>query len=146
MRAPLLASALLLSSATPAFAAAEGGAKSGLLDPHLGLMTWTIIVFVLLLLGLRKFAFGPILEAVRGREQAITDAMAAAERDRAEAAKLIAEQKAAIANHFRSRDAGYQELTATVARSAEALKNRRLLGVQDLAWALINNPAFLFNR
>jgi len=70
MRAPLLASALLLSSATPAFAAAEGGAKSGLLDPHLGLMTWTIIVFVLLLLGLRKFAFGPILEAVRGREQA----------------------------------------------------------------------------
>jgi F-type H+-transporting ATPase subunit b len=96
MRAPFLASALLVLSASPAFAAAEGGAKSGLLDPHLGLMSWTIIVFVLLLLGLRKFAFGPILEAVRGREQAIADAMATAERDRAEAAKLVAEQKAAI--------------------------------------------------
>ena len=96
MRAPLLASALLVLTASPAFASAEAGAKPGLLDPHLGLMTWTIIVFVLLLLGLRKFAFGPILEAVRGREQAIADAMAAAERDRTEAAKLVAEQKAAI--------------------------------------------------
>jgi F-type H+-transporting ATPase subunit b len=59
-------------------------------------MTWTIIVFVLLMIGLKTFAFGPILEAVAGREQAIRDAMAAAERDRAEAAKLIADQKAAI--------------------------------------------------
>lgn len=92
----LRAFALLLLSATPAFAAAEGGAKPGLLDPHYGLMTWTIIVFVLLMLGLRKFAWGPILSAVRDREQALTDAMAAAERDRAEAAKLVAEQKAAI--------------------------------------------------
>ena len=24
--------------------------------------------------------------------------------------------------------------------------NARLFGVQDLAWALINSPAFLFNR
>ncbi|MDQ8170958.1 MAG: F0F1 ATP synthase subunit B, partial [Gemmatimonadota bacterium] len=75
---------------------AEAAAKPGLLDPHLGLMTWTIIVFVLLMIGLKTFAFGPILEAVSGREQAIRDAIAAAERDRAEAAKLIAEQKAAI--------------------------------------------------
>jgi len=96
MRAPFLASALLVLSASPAFAAAEGGAKSGLLDPHLGLMSWTIIVFVLRMIGLKKFAFGPIVDAVAGREQAIRDAIAAAERDRAEAAKLIAEQKAAI--------------------------------------------------
>ncbi|MFM8567433.1 MAG: F0F1 ATP synthase subunit B [Gemmatimonadota bacterium] len=98
MRAPLSALALLAAAASPALASseAEAAAKPGLLDPHLGLMTWTIIVFVLLMLGLKKFAFGPILEAVAGRERAITDAMAAAERDRAEAAKLIAEQKAAI--------------------------------------------------
>lgn len=56
------------------------------------------------------------------------------------------EQKATLANYFRGRDTGFQELTAAVQRSAESLKNRRLLGVQDLAWALINNPAFLFNR
>jgi F-type H+-transporting ATPase subunit b len=67
-----------------------------MLDPHLGLITWTILIFVTLMLLLKKFAFGPILEAVNSRERAITDAMAAAERDRNEAARLMAEQKAAI--------------------------------------------------
>ncbi|MBM4005253.1 MAG: DUF1553 domain-containing protein [Planctomycetes bacterium] len=56
------------------------------------------------------------------------------------------EQKQVLANHFRSMDSDYQSLLAAVQRSTEAIKNRRLLGVQDLAWALINNPAFLFNR
>lgn len=94
MRALRLALALLPLTATPAFAA-EGGAGN-LLTPHYGLITWTIVVFIATLLVLRKFAFGPILQAVQSREQALTDAMAAAERDRNEAAKLVAEQKAAI--------------------------------------------------
>ena len=75
--------------------AAEEGVKVNLLEPHFGLMFWTIVVFVGLLFLLRKFAFGPLLAAVRSREQALTDAMAAAERDRNEAAKLLAEQRAA---------------------------------------------------
>ncbi len=95
MRTLLSAAALLILSASPAFAAAEGG-KVNLLDPHYGLITWTIVVFVVSFLVLKKFAWAPILEAVRGREQALTDAMAAAERDRNEAAALVVEQKAAI--------------------------------------------------
>jgi hypothetical protein len=39
---------------------------------------------------------------------------------------------------------------ATLKRAAELgtkqLEQARLIGAQDLAWALINNPAFLFNR
>lgn len=91
----LSALALLALTASPALAA-DAGAKPGLLDPHLGLMTWTLVVFALLMLGLRVFAWGPILAAVEGREKALADVMAAAERDRAEAARLVAEQKAAI--------------------------------------------------
>lgn len=94
MRAFRYAVAMLLLTATPAVAA-EGGSGS-LLTPHYGLITWTIVVFVATLLVLRKYAFGPILQAVQSREQALTDAMAAAERDRNEAAKLVLEQKAAI--------------------------------------------------
>ena len=30
--------------------------------------------------------------------------------------------------------------------SEEQLKNQRLTAAQDLTWALINNPAFLFNH
>lgn len=87
------AAAVLAASATPAFAAEGGGS---LLDLHYGLMFWTILIFIGTMLILRKFAWGPILEGVRAREQALTDAMAAAQRDRSEAARLMAEQKAAL--------------------------------------------------
>jgi F-type H+-transporting ATPase subunit b len=97
MRSFSAAAFLLALSASPAFAAAaEEGGKVNLLDPHYGLISWTIVVFISTLLILRKFAFGPILSAVRAREQALADAMAAAERDRNESAKLLAEQRAAI--------------------------------------------------
>jgi F-type H+-transporting ATPase subunit b len=96
MRQLSAALSLLALSASPAFAAAAEGGKKSLLDPHYGLIFWTIVVFVVVLVVLRWKAFGPILDAVNAREQAITDAMAAAERDRNEAAKLVAEQKAAI--------------------------------------------------
>ena len=33
-----------------------------------------------------------------------------------------------------------------VGLSAKQLSNKRLYGTQDIAWALINNPAFLFNH
>jgi hypothetical protein len=35
---------------------------------------------------------------------------------------------------------------AEVAMSAAQAKNPRLTAAQDLTWALINNPAFLFNH
>lgn len=56
------------------------------------------------------------------------------------------EQKAKLATHFQSLDTDYQRLKAEVQRAEEQLKNKRLIGVQDLAWALINSPGFLFNR
>jgi hypothetical protein len=51
-----------------------------------------------------------------------------------------------LADFYRTIDGELARLTAEVARSNEQLKNQRLVGLQDLAWALINNPAFLFNR
>jgi hypothetical protein len=56
------------------------------------------------------------------------------------------EQKQKLAAHYRSQDEELVRLAREVAKSEEMLKNRRLVGMQDLAWALINNPAFLFNR
>ena len=56
------------------------------------------------------------------------------------------EQKAAIAAHYRTLDSDLERLSAAVKTAGDQVKNARALGLQDLAWALINNPAFLFNR
>ena len=90
MRTSLTTLSLLAVSATPAFAA-EGG--TDLLSPNAGLMFWTLIIFVILLAVLAKFAFGPITRAVEARERALSDAIEGAKRDREEAARLLAEHK-----------------------------------------------------
>jgi len=56
------------------------------------------------------------------------------------------DQAATIAAHYKSLDAEHARLSAEVQRTAEQAKSARAIGVQDLGWALINNPAFLFNR
>ncbi len=94
MRTVLRSFALLALSASPA--AAEETKKS-LLDPSYGLMVWTLVIFVILVFVLSKYAFGPITAAVAAREQALEDAIAGAKRDREEAATLLAEHRANLA-------------------------------------------------
>lgn len=53
--------------------------------------------------------------------------------------------KAELARYFRSLDSELARLQRELAESAPP-SDKRLLGVQDLAWALINSPAFLFNH
>ncbi len=70
---------------------------SSFTDVKPGLIIWTWITFIVVLLVLRKVAWGPLLTSVEGREKNIVNAIESAKRERAEAEKLLAEQKSAVA-------------------------------------------------
>jgi len=91
-----LAASLMLT-ATPAMASeAAEGAPVDLLAPSTGVMAWTLIIFLLLLFVLSKFAFKPLFAAVEAREKALSDAIEGAKRDRAETEAALAQQRAQL--------------------------------------------------
>jgi F-type H+-transporting ATPase subunit b len=86
---------LMLTTLQEHSAAAEAAQEhaSGPLTVEGGLMIWTIVVFLLLLAILRRFAWPAILGAVEAREQALERMLADAARDREQAAALLAENQ-----------------------------------------------------
>ena len=77
-------------AAAPAFAREE---VSGPLVVNGGLMIWTLVVFGLLFVVLKKFAWPAILGAVEAREAALEKQIADAERMNAEARAALEAQK-----------------------------------------------------
>ncbi|HEY1909101.1 MAG TPA: F0F1 ATP synthase subunit B [Myxococcaceae bacterium] len=71
-------------------------AASSLVDVRPGLIFWTLITFFLVAVLLRRVAWGPILKVVDDREKTIAASIESAKRERAEAERLLAEQKDAI--------------------------------------------------
>jgi F-type H+-transporting ATPase subunit b len=53
---------------------------AGLVEPGVGLIFWTTIVFLLLLFILGKYAWKPILKAIKEREESITNALSSADK------------------------------------------------------------------
>jgi F-type H+-transporting ATPase subunit b len=91
---------LILMIAAPSllFAQHESEGGGGLYDINTGLSVWTLIVFVILLLILRKYAWGPIVDAVDSREKGIQAAIDGAAELNAEAAKLLEEHREQMAD------------------------------------------------
>ncbi len=92
-----LAMPALLAGASP-LAAAEGAGGGGLLTVDAGLMVWTLIVFGLLLLLLKRFAWPVVLGAVEAREKKLEEQIAETARNRDESAALLAEQRKLLAD------------------------------------------------
>lgn len=59
-----------------------------LLTPALGLFFWTALVFIVILVLLKKLAWKPILKAIKDREDSIEEALKTAELARAEMSQL----------------------------------------------------------
>jgi F-type H+-transporting ATPase subunit b len=80
----------------PVFAAEDGGG-SFLVSPDVGLMIWTLVVFLLSMYILSKVAYPRIAEALDKRQQAIEDAIDTAERTRTEADALLQQYRERLA-------------------------------------------------
>ena len=96
MRLSPLRSLVLLALSPVALFAQEGSGTRTFMKPDTGLMFWTLVIFVVLLFILSKFAFGPLTKAVEDRERALQEAIDKAQADREAAAKLLQEHQAKI--------------------------------------------------
>jgi F-type H+-transporting ATPase subunit b len=67
-----------------------------LLLPEFGLLIWTLLAFLIVFFILGKYAWPAIVKGLRDRESGITDALATAERVKAEMAELKSENEALL--------------------------------------------------
>lgn len=80
-----------------------------LVTPELGLIVWTTLVFCILFFLLAKFAWKPILKAVKDREASIEEALNAAEEATRKMAELKSNNEALLNEARLERDAMLKE-------------------------------------
>jgi len=98
--------------------AAEKAEESGgsfLVSPGLGLMIWTLVLFLFTMWVLSKVAFPKIQEALDKRAKTISESIEAAERQRKESDELLAEYRARLAEAREQAD----DIMARARKSAE---------------------------
>ncbi|MGH2923285.1 MAG: F0F1 ATP synthase subunit B, partial [Solirubrobacterales bacterium] len=109
--------------------AAEHGAEGGggeeeggnfLVTPGLGLMIWTLVLFLFTMWILSKVAFPRIQEALDKRAKAIAESLDAAERSKKESEEMVAEYRARLKEAREQAD----DIVARARKAAEAAKTQ----------------------
>ena len=95
-----------------------------LLTPGLGLIFWQLVGFLVLLFILGKFAWKPILGALSERESSIEDALAAAEKAKAEMAQLKSENEQLLAEARKEREKMLKDATDTANQLREEAREQ----------------------
>ena len=111
-------------------------------DFSVGLFFWQSLLFIALILLLKKFAWGPILTAVEEREDGIKDALEAAEKAKAEMQTLNADNERILAEARIERDAllkEAREIKDGIVNDAKELANTEADKILTTAKDQINN-------
>lgn len=90
-------------------------------DIRPGLTVWTWIIFLIVAWLLKRYAWGPLMQAVATREQNISQAIDAAKRERKEAEKLLADQQELLAKSRQEAADAVRETRAELERFREGL-------------------------
>lgn len=96
-----------------------------LLLPHLGLIVWTLIAFLLVLFLLSKFAWKPILKGLDERENTIAGSIAMAEKVKLEMVQLKGENEALLT--------AAREERATMIKEAKITKDKMIADAKEEA-------------
>jgi F-type H+-transporting ATPase subunit b len=100
--------------------AAEEGGGSFLVSPNLGLMIWTLLVFLFTMWVLSKLAFPRIQEALDKRANAIRESIDQAEKTRVEADKILDEYRARLKEAREQAD----DIVARARKAADSAKSQ----------------------
>lgn len=95
-----------------------------LLSPGLGLIFWQLVAFLVLLFVLGKFAWRPILGALHERESSIEEALATAEKAKAEMAQLKSENEQLLAEARKEREKMLKDATETANKLREEAREQ----------------------
>jgi F-type H+-transporting ATPase subunit b len=98
-----------------------------LLDPKLGLFVFTLLVFLIVAGLLRKFAWGPMMEAIAKRETTIEESINRAEKALEEARQISADNEKAK----REAEAEAQRVMREAREAAEALRTEEVEKTRD---------------
>ncbi|HEY3250563.1 MAG TPA: F0F1 ATP synthase subunit B, partial [Ignavibacteria bacterium] len=109
--------------------------KDTLLSVEPGLMIWTIVIFVLLVFILKKFAWGPLLQSLKNREMGIKDSIEKAEILKQESEKLLARNRELLAKA----DEEARKVIAEGKDMAEKLRNDIINKTHDDAARMLHN-------
>jgi F-type H+-transporting ATPase subunit b len=93
-----------------------------LVTPGFGMIFWSTITFLAVLLILSKFVWKPIMSALKTREASIEDALQAAELAREEMEKLTADNEKLMAEARAEREKVLKEATKIANRLKEEAK------------------------
>ena len=101
-----------------------------LVKPDLGLVIWMTLTFFIVLFVLAKYAWKPILKAVKTREDNIDNAISQAAKVQAEMAQLKNDNEALLTKA--------REERATMLKEAKDIKDKMITDAKDLAKAEAN--------
>ena len=107
--------------------------SSGLLQIEPGLILWTVVIFLILTVVLKKLAWKPILAALDERENKIKESLEKADAAQKEAERMRADYETSIAQARQEA----QELIAKGRKTAEATREEILQKARDEADAVL---------
>jgi F-type H+-transporting ATPase subunit b len=107
--------------------AAKDKSSNFLVSPDIGLMIWTLIVFFVTFMLLRKLAFPRISEALEKRQHMIEESIDTAQRTKAEADEILAEYR----ERLKEARAQAEEIVARARKAGEATERQSLEAAKE---------------